>query len=177
MVEQIGLNDPIELLMDGPRGNVLVEALSEVARWVREIATLVEAGALPPRGPRVGIYRSRHVEMRSEGLFIPDEQGLGGNVFVSRGFKRVINQTGSVGWRDQGNKLGSDCTPRRIVGRDDVRQPRDGESGRGIKAVAVPHRDAVYRPGSCGVENLSCVDRPSQSIGCDRRGGIQKLRI
>src|ERR1700733_13175449 len=121
MVEQIGLNDPIELLMGGSGGDVLVKTLSEIGRGGCKIAALREVGALAQRGPRVDINGSRHVEVRSEGLIDANEKGLRVNPFVARGLKRIMIQNiGQVRRRDQGNKLGSNRATQRIGGGDDI---------------------------------------------------------
>src|SRR5229473_7392291 len=68
VVEEVRLDDPVELLMDRPRGDVLINPLSEVSRRAREIAASVKASALPQGGPCVGINGSGHVEIISKGL-------------------------------------------------------------------------------------------------------------
>ena len=77
MVEKIGLDHPIELLMDGPGGDVLVVPLPEIGRRARNIAALAERIAVSRPGPLINVDGSGHIEIRSESLVNPEEQGLG----------------------------------------------------------------------------------------------------
>ena len=78
------------------------------------------------------------------------------------GSNALLTRPGRSGGGIRGSELGSDLAPQRIIGRDDICQPRDRQSCGRIKAIAITNWNAVYGPRGSGIENLSRENRPSQ---------------